>query len=199
LKYKIRKFNPAIPVIIFTSKYQDDIAMASKYGLYGFEADYYEKTRLSVRDPKKAENNFLELLHKIIHRIRNYENAYFDRIEVLETREEEYLAARSRDYMQTLLLNVLTSCLRNDKDDKFAVVFLDFDGMKKVNETFGYIKTNEVIKNFTELLHDEIEKTWREIVSISHEGESFYKPVLGRFFRERGDEFLIFFPRILGK
>lgn len=200
LKYKIRQFNPAIPVVIFTSKYRDAIEMASKYGLQdGFAADYYEKTRLAVDDPVKEKEAFSDLLFKIIDRIRNYETSYHDRIEVSETREEEYLAAKSRDYMQTLLWNVLTDCTIDRKNNKFAVVFLDFDGMKKVNETFGYTKTNGVIKNFTELLNDEIDRTWKQVVMTRHEAFPFYRPVLGRFFRERGDEFLIFFPSIIGK
>jgi len=200
LKYKIRKFNPAIPVVIFTSKYRDAIEMASKYGLQdGFEADYYEKTKLAANESVKEDEAFCNLLFKIIDRIRNYETSYHDRIEVSETREEEYLAAKSRDYMQTLLWNVLTDCALDRRNNKFAVIFLDFDGMKKVNETFGYTRTNGVIKKFTEMLNYEIDRIWKQVVDTRHEAFPFYRPVLGRFFRERGDEFLIFFPRIIGK
>lgn len=197
LKQEIRPFNPAIPVIIFTSKYEGSIEMASKYGLYGFHADYFEKVRLLYKDENdKKDGPFSQLLFKILDRIRTYENDFVDKIEVNDNREELPLAAKNRDYMQTRLWNVLTGSIK--KSNKFAVVFLDIDGMKKINEALGYARTNGVIKRFTELIEGEIEETWKKVKNTQPEVLPLDRPVLGRFFRERGDEFLIFFPRIMG-
>lgn len=205
LLYKIRPFNPAIPVIIFTSKFENNIEMASKYGLYGYDADYYEKSKLLPdNNSVNVKNAFKSLLYKILNGIKRFENTFQDRIEVSETREEAILHSKNRDYMQTRLWSVLAEWFLREKESKetsnrFAVAFIDLDGMKVVNDKLGITKTNIIIKNFTEMISEFIDKNWKDIVDKDYQWVPFYRPVTGRYFRERGDELLIIFPVIKDK
>lgn len=216
LRFKIRPFNPAIPVIIFTSKFENSIEMASKYGINEYNADYFEKIKLLKRDDDiDTDRGFYILVDKILEGIRRYEQSFKDKIEISDTREETELEARNRDYMQTRLWNVFTESLHrernrlvpfkaslsvdSDDNNKFAVVFIDFDGMKSANDRLGYSNTNVVIKNFTKLLSEFIENHWKSLVKNEFRWLPFYKPVHGRYFRERGDEFIIIFPSISDK
>lgn len=169
LQQKIRPFNPSIPVIMFTSKFLNAMEMASKYGLYGFHADYFEKAKLlwdyGSENEKRLQKAFSLLIHKILDGIRRYESDYIDKIEVKDSREESPLAAKNRDYMQTRLWSVLTEHISRNRgknidswDGKFGLLFLDFDGMKAVNDRLGQVNTNVVIKNFTEKVSKYLEE-----------------------------------------
>lgn len=218
LRYKIRPFNPGIPVIIFTSKFKNDIDMASKYGIYEFNAAYFEKSRLLNPDGngENKKDGFFQLSEKILEGIRRYEQAFKDKIEISDNRVEAELSAKNRDYMQTRLWRVHTECINTElkakspfqkafsdqsysNSNKYAVVFIDFDDMKSVNEKFGISKTNVVIKNFTQSLSRYVDENWKSILPEDYEWLPFYKPIVGRYFRERGDEFLIIFPKIIDK
>jgi len=77
----------------------------------------------------------------------------------------------NRQYMQNYLLNLIKKAKRN-KNEKFAVIFLDLDNFKSINDSFGHNKGDEILKEVANILKN----SFRECDLVSRYG---------------GDEFVI--------
>jgi len=71
----------------------------------------------------------------------------------------------NRQYMQNYLLNLIKKAKRN-KNEKFAVIFLDLDNFKYVNDNFGHNKGDEVLKKVANILKN----SFREYDLVSRYG-----------------------------
>ena len=186
LREEIRPFDPALPVVILTGTSQNDIQWASEYAGPPYRTGYFEKRSHKglFREDERGwgttdaswEAFIVVLFKQIVER-----EGLRDKIEIDEHRNESTLEAYSRDYMQTETLYRLKHALENDLKP-FSLVFLDLDGMKALNEASGsYYSTNEVIVRLSRWIDGFVRKGSEACV-------------LGRFFRERGDEFLLLLP-----
>ena len=197
LKKVIRPNFPGLPVIVFTAKEDEQPQLAASRAVEAGNARHFRKSSLTKNE------KFLELLNIVVDLVEEFRfRGFRDRIETKSNRLEEVLLARSRDYMHTRLWQVLTGKIqkrirkgKNEAtplpvggEDRFALTFFDMDGMKQLDENYGYLETNKIIKAFADEI---ITKVLGDIPGIVKIDNDKYDTFVGRYFRERGDEFCI--------
>ncbi|MBN1377471.1 GGDEF domain-containing protein [Candidatus Woesearchaeota archaeon] len=132
------------------------------------------------KDNILGPEGFSEGLEELINdkdKIREFCNSNYELVHE-ETRRDPL----TQLYNQVEIENILSKDfdIASEEKDRFYVLFIDINHFKKINDTLGHLKGNEILKDTADILRGCIRKT------ISEDGTK--SDCIGRY---GGDEFLM--------
>lgn len=159
----IKKSNAILPVIILTS--MDDEKGVVK--ALGSGADDYIKKPYSIDEliaRIKVQMRTRKLQVELINKNNELKKAYYTikRMSITDILTGAYNRAYINEYIEKLNKN-------NDEID-IACIMLDIDNFKKVNDTYGHLTGDEVLKNVVSICSDNINGSG---ITVRFGGEEF--------------------------
>ena len=150
---EIKKENTRIPVIFLSEKsFGEDKVRAFSNGV-----DDYIIKPFDVRE-------VVARVERVLQREESYKATMI---------EDELTGVYTRKHFNTRIQEALERL--NRMEEKFSVAFVDIDGLKEINDTYGNLAGDFILKTFA----DKLKKTTRKMDQV---------------YRFGGDEFLVLFP-----
>lgn len=124
-------------------------------------------------------------------------NSFNEMGKKLQKRTEEISHQANHDALtglpnRTKFIECLDVLINNEITGSFAVLFIDLDEFKGVNDNYGHEAGDELLRNLAERIKEKLRSS-DLILPSSEGGDAFDSQVLARF---GGDEFLICLPKI---
>ena len=161
----IKKSNAILPVIILTS--MDDEKGVVK--ALGSGADDYLKKPYSIDEliaRIKVQIRTRKLQVELINKNNELKKAYYTikRMSITDILTGAYNRAYIKEYIEILNKNLI-----NDEIE-IACIMLDIDNFKKVNDTYGHLTGDEVLKDVVSICSDNINNSG---ITVRFGGEEF--------------------------
>lgn len=164
----------------------DQFKLLSKFNTEALLNSYRQgKREIKIEYKRSVDGNAPIWVRTTINLIKTEPNGdvcgliYVKNIDYLKKSELELINQAERDPLTGLYNRITLSSLMTQQLEKAAIshamLIIDIDNFKNVNDTFGHIAGDTVLKNFAQLLH----KVFRKSDFIGRIG---------------GDEFLVFMP-----
>lgn len=171
---RIRELDPAIEIVICTAF--SDVDPSDVGGIVPPEEklSYLQKPF----HPHEIRQTTIALASKWNAERRVVRLAYFDTLTGLPNREQS----------RTRLVGAIEAAQENGR--KLAVLYLDLDNFKRVNDTLGHAAGDELLRSVAQRLRETLR--YGDLVTAQREGHS--RP--GDLARLGGDEFMVLLPNI---
>ncbi|MDN7128189.1 diguanylate cyclase [Pseudidiomarina sp. 1APR75-33.1] len=132
---QIRMVNAEVPVVIMTGQGNEEIAVAA---MKAGAQDYLSKN--SLNDADRVSATIIEAIEQRRQEIETIQRANYDHLTGLVGR--------------ALLDDRLNSAVHRHarRDTNFAVVFLDLDGLKEINDEYGHAAGDIMLRRFADCL-----------------------------------------------
>ena len=150
---KIREFDFQEPIIFLSGKTNvDDKVKGLELGADDYITKPFDMKELRAR------------IERVLEKHNNYKNRII-KDQLTDAYTKSYFHERAQEEKERF----------NRGDKRFSIAFLDLDDFKDINDTYGHLVGDEVLKGFAQFLYQNLRK-------------------IDQVYRFGGDEFLVLFP-----
>ncbi|MBM7555671.1 response regulator [Halanaerobacter jeridensis] len=155
---KIREFDFNEPIIFLSGRNDvDDKVKGLELGADDYITKPFDMKELKAR------------VERVLEKHNNFKNRII---------KDQLTDAYTKNYFHERAEEEKERFSRGDK--RFSIAFLDLDDFKEINDNYGHLVGDEVLKNFAQFLYDNLRK-------------------IDQVYRFGGDEFLVLFPETTAK
>jgi len=157
-------------------KYESDYISVSPLEIY-LSDNFDPKSRYEVYASNPDVSFSEELKQKLISKIEIIEYGFVAVFKSFLTRMRSYVDPLTKLFTRYYFAELLSQYFENavNQKDSLAIVMCDIDNFKKINDTYGHLTGDKVLKTIAKILRDNVRTT----------------DIVGRF---GGEEFIMAFP-----